>query len=274
MNTRRRICTGIGTVGVTVATCALVGIGGIASAAAATPTVASTPTGTSSAAPGTASSDLRLAAIKARAAAAISRRHTSLVANIAGVSANTVINATDKATLLATLNNDLSGLTALGGKIAADTTVAQASADYQTIFTTYRVYALALPQVRYAAATDDITGGVLPRLTDADTKLAALLMGVDSDKDTPAVQAAMTDLGTQITAATSATNGLSASVLALTPAQYDANHALLSGPRATLAGASKDVRAARADVATVMAALANVSSSASSSAGSSASVTE
>ncbi len=96
------------------------------------------------------------------------------------------------------------------------------------------MYALALPQVRYAEAVDDITGGVLPKLTNAQTTLAGLLAGVDSAKNTAAVQASMTDLGKQIAAITSTTNGLSATVLAYTPAQYDANHAVLSQPRASL----------------------------------------
>jgi hypothetical protein len=44
-------------------------------------------------------------------------------------------------------------------------------------------------------------------------------------------------------------------VLGCTPAQYDANHNLLDGPRQQLVAAQADVKAARADVATVVAAL-------------------
>ena len=109
--------------------------------------------------------------------------------------------------------------------------------------------------MRYAEAVDDITATVLPDLTNAQTTLAGLLAGVDSAKDTPAVQASMADLGKQITAATSATDGLSATVLAFTPAQYDANHALLSQPRATLVQARADIATARSDIASVVKAL-------------------
>jgi hypothetical protein len=193
--------------------------------------------------------------IKARAATAITARLTSLSKAIPAVSSNKWLTATDKSTLLNTLNGDQSGLTALGPKIQADTTVAQARSDYQSIFLNYRVYALALPQVRLAAATDDITGGVLPRLTDAQTRLEGLLSGADSGKNTAAVQAAMSDLAAKIQAITSATAGLSASLLALTPSQYDANHTVLAGPRETILSARADIVAARADVMTVVGAL-------------------
>jgi hypothetical protein len=196
-----------------------------------------------------------LAGIKAGAATAIAARLTSLSTAIPAVSNNKWLTATDKSTLLNTLNGDQSGLTALGPKIQADTTVAQARSDYQSIFLDYRVYALALPQVRLAAAADDITGGVVPRLTDAQSRLEALLSGADSSKDTAAVQAAMSDLAAKIQAITSATSGLSASLLALTPAEYDANHTVLAGPRETILSARADIVAARADVMTVIGAL-------------------
>jgi hypothetical protein len=221
----------------------------IATVGVAAPANAATPTPTGSAAAA------RLTTIQALAKVAIADRVTSLSNTIPSVTANKVITAADRATLLSTLNGDLSGLTALGQRIAADTTAQQAGSDYQMIFTTYRVYALALPQVRYAEAVDDIDGGVVPDLTNAQTTLAGLLAGVDTGKNTPAVQASMADLGKQISAITSTTSGLSSTVLAYTPAQYDANHALLSQPRATLVQARADVKTARADIASVLKAL-------------------
>jgi hypothetical protein len=238
------------TVGCAAAAVTLIGLSSTALAAESTgPAVASS----SSAAPDHGQS---LTAIQQRAAVAIAKRLASLSVAINDVTNSSAISSGDKTTLLATLNGDVTGLTALGVTIAADTTAQQALTDYKTIFTGFRVYALALPQVRFAAAADTITVTVLPKLTDAQSKLAALLAGVDSGKNTPAVQAAMADLATQITAITSETNGLSATVLAYTPAQYDANHALLSPSRAALAISRNDVRTARGDIAFVTKALA------------------
>ena len=88
-----------------------------------------------------------------------------------------------------------------------------------------------------AAAADDITGGVLPRLTDALVKLSTMLAAADPGKDTALVKAEVSNLAFQIQTVSSMTNGLSAKILAYTPAQYDTNHELLSGTRQTLLSA-------------------------------------
>src|SRR5450432_4756210 len=231
------------TAGTAVAAAALIGMSGTALAVTSPAPVLST-------AP---LHGQNLAAIQKQAAADIARRLSSLSVAINDVTNSTAISAGDKTTLLATLNNDVTGLTALGVTIASDTTAQQALTDSKTIYTGFRVYALALPQVHFAAAADTITVTVLPKLTDAQSKLAALLAGADSGKNTPAVQALMTDLGNQITAITSETSGLSGTVLAYTPAQYDANHALLSPARGSLAISRNDIKTARNDIATVVA---------------------
>lgn len=235
-------------IAVTVASVALGGVATSAGAAFADTGTSTTPSSSAPATPSTHGESL--AAIQAKAAAAIARRQASLSVALTSVGANTFITAADKATLQTTLSGDQTGLAALGQTIAADTTAAQAKIDYATIFTGYRVYALALPQVRYAEATDDLTGTVLPKLQDAQSKLEALI-AADPSKNTAAVQASMADLAAQITAISTSTDGLSATVLAFTPAQYDANHALLAAPRATLAEARIDVKTARADIVSV-----------------------
>jgi hypothetical protein len=191
-----------------------------------------------------------LVAVQAKASADITLRLAALNRAVPQVNANAVITAADKSTLLSTLHADVSGLTALGGRIAADTTTVAAQADAKTIFTTYRVFALAIPQVAYAAAADDVTGAELPPLVNSRQALTAVLKAVPA-KNTPAVQAAMADLAKQIATISSSTDGLSGTVLAFTPAQYDADHDLLSGPRKTLATAQADVIVAKNDVVTV-----------------------
>lgn len=196
-----------------------------------------------------------VAAIKAKAAAAISIRVGALQTAISDVTANKYLTDSDRSTVLGTLNSDLSGLNALAPIVQADTTVTKARSDYDSIFLDFRVFALALPQTRLAAAADDLTGTVVPHLTDAQSRLRALLSGKDTSKDNASVQAAMTDLGHQINAIDSATNGLSPSVLAYTPAEWNANRALLAQPRSDLVTARADARKARSDIRTVVAAL-------------------
>lgn len=196
-----------------------------------------------------------LASIQARAASAISTRLSALQGAVASVTSNRYLTSADRAAILSSLNSDLSGLKALGPVIQADTTVAQAKTDYRSIFTRYRVFALGLPQARFAAAADDLTGTVLPRLRDAHSRLQALLAGRESAKNTAEVQSAMSDLGDRISAISSATDGLSAAVLALTPADWNGNHAVLAPLRARLVTARADARKARSDIRTVVEAL-------------------
>ena len=196
-----------------------------------------------------------LAAIKAKAQSAISLRLSALQAASTATQGNRFLTSSDRATILSTLSSDEAGLTALGPVIQADTTVAQARSDYDTIFTRYRVFALAIPQSRFAAAADDLTDTVVPRLGDAQQKLETLLAGKDSSKNTPAVQAAMNDLGNRIAGITSYASGLSATVLGYTPAQWNANHDLLSPLRSRLQDARADAKGARTDVRTVVQAI-------------------
>jgi hypothetical protein len=219
-------------------------------ATAVTAVVVGAPTAAFAAAKGP-GSPASLSAIQAQAASAISLRESDLASALTEVQSNTVITSADRSTLEQTLQSDESGLTTLGQKIQADTTVTQAASDYRLIFTQYRVFALALPQVRFAAAADDMTGGVLPALTDAQSNLQALLSGPDSSKNTANVQAWMADLSKQISAISSTTSGLSAQVLAITPSQFDSNKAILAQPKATLFSAHADAVTARADIANV-----------------------
>lgn len=196
-----------------------------------------------------------LSDIKSKAAAAISARLTSLSTAQTAINNNKWLTPSDKSSALQIVSNDTSGLTALGQKIQNDTTATQAVADYKTIFTGYRVYLLALPQIRLAAASDDLSTGVVPKLTDAQTRLPNLLNGKYKDKDSATVQAAMADLAKQTEAITQETNGLSATVLAYTPQQYDSNTSILSAARTAISTARSDARTARQDIKTVREAL-------------------
>jgi hypothetical protein len=237
-----------------------VALGGVAVTAGSafadtgSPTPVASPTTSPSPSTPSPTSGKSLTAIQTWAAADIARRLAALNVALTSVGANAYITAADRTTLQGIASGDVSGLTALGQTIAADTTASQAAKDAATIFTGFRVYALALPQVRYAEAADDMTGTVVPKLTAAQTSLEAAI-AADPSKNTPAVQASMTDLASRISTVTSDTSTLSATVLAYTPAQYNANHALLANVRASLADARIDAKAARADIVSVTAAL-------------------
>jgi hypothetical protein len=221
------------TVGLTLGVAATVGLG--VGAAGATGATGTPPT---------------LAAIQSKAAAAITLRVNDLNAGVTKVNGLGAIGSGAPA-LVAYLQKDIPELQALGQKIAGDTTVAEAEADARTIFTNYRVLALVLPAARQAGASDEIMYGVDPRVAAGVARATKL--------ETPAnegtVGPLLTDLQAQVTAASSATSGVAATVLSYTPAQWNANHSLLSPITASVSSARSDMQKAKSDVQQIRAAL-------------------
>ncbi len=236
--TGRTLLGGFATVLITGAVC----LAGVAPAMAA-------PTNSATHTPRT------LADIQASGATATSQRIASLQKAIPKITGNTCIADSDRSTILGTLSADLSGMQSLSAKIAADTDMKTAAADYRSIFDGYRVYAIGLSQAHYAAAADCITNKGLPALIAAQTKLTAALAGPDASKSTPAIQASMADLAAQIAAAQSATNGLAAAALATTPAEFNANSSVLAPTKLAVSTAVAAVRAGQQDAKSVVTAL-------------------
>jgi hypothetical protein len=206
-------------------------------------------TSTATAAPRT------LAEIQAAGATQTGARVTSLDTAISTITADTSLSSADRSTILSTLQRDLTGMGTAAAAIAADTTVAQASTDYRSIFTTYRVYAVALPQAHFASAADRLDATAVPRLTAAEQKLSAALAGKDASKSTPALQGDLADMTRQLVTAQQSLSGLAATALAVTPAAFNANHTILAPVKQSLATATTAIKQARADAKTVLAAL-------------------
>ena len=95
-----------------------------------------------------------------------------------------------------------------------------------------------------AAVADGIDVTAIPTLTTFSTKAQS--------KVNPANQAALQplidDLNAQIAAATNATSGLATSVLGDTPAQWNANHAILAPAAGSVHTAVAGIAKARSDV--------------------------
>ncbi|HAM26568.1 MAG TPA: hypothetical protein DCP11_07625 [Microbacteriaceae bacterium] len=224
-------------------------------AAGAVPARAQTATFVSASEATTSHSAATLATIQASGAAKTSARIASLNAAIPKVTANKSLTDADRSAILATLAADLDAMKSLAATIAADSDVATARTDYASIFTGYRVYAVALPQAHFAAAADAITDTVLPRLTTVESKLEAALSGKYASKSTPELQAKLTDMTGQIAAAKAAAAGVAAKALAVTPADFNANHAVMAPIRASIVSARAAAKLARADAKSILAAL-------------------
>ena len=196
---------------------------------------------------------------RTQAETAISVRITALNA------ANTLVQqtgwfaGTDQATLENIINGDIHGNGAVPGLTALATTISNESdpvkfhAEVQSIFNDYRVYALALPQVRLVRAGDRLTTDTVPTLKNLDTDLnQAIAQEKAEGKDVQAAQAAVSDLEAQVAVIGQKTNGTSAALLALTPSEWNANHGAVTPYRDDLQAAGAAARQAAKDARTAL----------------------
>ena len=191
-----------------------------------------------------------LSGIQAKAATAISLRVDGLNAAIAKVDADQRLGS-DAAALAGYLQAQITPLQALGQKIAGDTVESTAAADYVTIFTNFRVLALVLPAAHIAGAADQIAVTTVPKLTALATKAASRV----TPSNQAVLQPLISDLNGQITAAANATAGISATVLAYLPAQWNADHDLLTSGHSAVQSAKNDDAKASADLKQIAAVL-------------------
>jgi hypothetical protein len=184
-----------------------------------------------------------LAAIKAKAAADITDRVNDLNGAIARVNAAKGLGAS-QATLVSYLGTDIAPLQQLNQTIQGDGTLQQAAHDFGTIFSGYRVYRLVLPAARIAAGADHVTTSAIPNLTADASKAQSRVNPANQATVHPLID----DLNGQISTATNATNGLAATVLAFTPAQWNATTALLAASRSSDQSAAGALEKGQADV--------------------------
>ena len=225
----------VGVLAVASATTLGVAAGAVGAATLATGSTANS--GQSTAAPAS------LSGLKARAAAGVNDRVNALNAAIDRANAAKGLGS-GQGTLVAYLGNDITPLQQLNTKIQGDTTYKQALADFQDIFTNFRVYVLVLPAAAIGADFFRATNTVVSNLTTASTKAQTHV----TNDNRSVLQPLIDDLNTQIATATAANNGLAATVLSFTPAQWNANHDLLSPVKAQDQTADTAVQKGRSDV--------------------------
>jgi hypothetical protein len=190
-------------------------------------------------------------AARTAALSAITSRLADLNARVTLVNQSPAMSATDRSTLLSELNSTISGLTALDTTITNETSVTAFRTESADIFSVYRVYALVLPQVHLVRASDEMSSVIVPGLQKVEAALQSRITGAN----TSATAADMSDLAKQITAIQNDTNGVPATLLALTPSQWNADHTVLKAPRRQLGAAWTAAGQALSDVKAVLAVL-------------------
>jgi hypothetical protein len=229
-----------------VATGAALALGSVTSAYAATPgpTTSTSATATAPAAKAktAAARAAALAAAQKLATARIEGRLGTLHALSLAVQNSKYLTSDEQSTLGKQITSDVSGLTALDTKVAAETTVQAVRTDENSMIDDYRVYLLMAPQTRLteALAAESDAGTTLQKAYVALSDLLAKQSG----GGTSTQRSELAGLQSEITAAQAAIGNEVAAELAIQPGP-DA-----SAITSALTPAESAVKTARADLLT------------------------
>jgi hypothetical protein len=199
----------------------------------------------------------QLSTIIARGNADIAARITAL--NALNTRVQTMVNesATEKASISSEIQTNITGLTSLQTTLDAKTTVASARTEVSSIFTSFRIYMLVLPQGWTLASADRVTV-ITGLMTNLGTKMQTRITADQTaGKNVSALVAAMTDMNTQIANANAQAADAQSGVASLVPDQGNttveaSNKAALVAARANITTATQDLKAARADISTIL----------------------
>lgn len=196
--------------------------------------------------------------LKATGAAAIAQRQAQLTKLSGRLSAAPACDAGGK--IAGVIAADGPALTQLGAELAVDTTLADAKADFQSIFDDYRIYLVVTPQT-YAAAACGRIQRATATLTEDQAKLTTRVdAAAAGGADLAAAKAALADMAAKIADARSLGDQAAAALAALAPDHRDkavmaSNAAAVEAARLQLETARTDLAAATADAHTVIDAL-------------------
>jgi hypothetical protein len=155
----------------------------------------------------------------------------------------------DKATLLGLLSATLTGIQGLEPVVQADTTCAELKTAAHAMVYDYRVYRVLSLQVDLTIAVDTETGisstieGLYPSI---ESEISAAQSS--GNPNVAAAQAAFSDLQNQVSAALGAVSGLSAELLAQSPADAPGDSGVFSAARGAVESARSDLEVARGDL--------------------------
>lgn len=233
---------------------------------------AQTPAGSATVGASATLSASAMATAKSRAEKEIDRRVAALNDLIVRLNAMTRVTAEFKTQATTNLQTQITALTALKAKIAAETNGETLKSDIKSITASYRVFALVMPQARIAAAADRAIN-LATMQAAIGAKLQARINAAATGADVAALNTALNDLGAQInTANTKAQAAVSAS-LGLQPDNGDknaqaSNTKALQESRANIQAAHQALVQGRKDIKTIIEGLKKIEVSASTTASS------
>jgi hypothetical protein len=239
---------------------AAVVIGGIAGLSLLAGTAAADPTTSTTAATRSRTTQTRsLGGEKLRCTAAIDLRLAELTRldRRLGVAKN--LSDGHRSTLSGINATARSGLGDLKAKIAADSDAGTLRTDCQSIVLGYRIFALRAPQENLVIAADAESAAIAKLEALAPKLSAAIAKAQANGTDVNAAEQALADLNAKVADAGHLTTGVADAVIAFQPADHNANHDVLKPTRTSIRAAAADLKTARADAKTIVAALRSAS---------------
>ena len=142
---------------------------------------------------------------------------------------------------------ELPGIQGLIPQVQAATTCAEVGQAAHTMVWSYRVYLVMTPQTHLTIAADQETSLEATFVSLEPTLATAIQSAAATGQNVAAAQASYGDLVSKVTAAQSETNGVSATVLAQTPAGSPGNWGVFTTARGSLTAAAGDLESAHTD---------------------------
>lgn len=185
--------------------------------------------------------------LRTRAATEIQRRTTALQELLTRVGMLKHVPDANKTSYSTQIQSQISALAALKNKIDADTDTATLKTDVQSIVTSYRIFAVFVPQIRILAAADTISD-VSDNLSSVWSRLQTRITSAKaSGIDTSSWETLLSDMQAKVTDAKTNASEVVTEVSALTPEGYPGNKTTLEDARKKLQTAQLSLKTAAQD---------------------------
>jgi hypothetical protein len=200
--------------------------------------------------------------IQSRSDTEITNRIDSLNKLLSRINSLVKVSASDKASLVSSIQTEIANLTSLKASIDTDTSTTSLKTDFQSITKSYRIYLLVLPQASITAAADRVLD-LASAFNTLTTKLQGYITTAQSNgTNVSSAVSALADITAKITDAGTQANAAISEVASLQPDQgatttLQSNTAALKDARSKIKTATADLTAARKDVNTIVGVIKN-----------------
>ncbi len=186
-----------------------------------------------------------LEAVRARCLEAVRARLAALDSASGRLAASEAVTDEHQAALEAILSATGDSLTALAADITADTDAEGLKAHCRSIFEDHRVFALVLPRTRLVVGSDAAVAGAGKLVEMAGRIEEAIDEAEAGGTDVTEARAMLEAMRAAIASGQASATGVPGLVMDLTPADWNANHEVLTPARQALRSAAADLHEAR-----------------------------